>query len=157
MQPADLIETARGLVNLNQENPSQADLNRALSSAYYALFHALCLNCADTWVGSTENDRSQPAWQQVYRSPNHKTVKSKCRSNEMSRFSRGIQGFADTFVELQEKRHEADYDPFFSLDRSDVLIYIADAEVVIGKLQESDLRDRTAFAVWVTMINRTNR
>ncbi len=74
----------------------------------------------------------------------------------MSRFSRGIQGFADTFVELQEKRHEADYDPFFSLDRSDVLIYIADAEVAIGKLQESDLRDRTAFAVWVTMNKRTN-
>lgn len=45
---------------------------------------------------------------------------------------------------------------FFSLDRSDVLIYIADAEVAIGKLQESDLRDRTAFAVWVTMINLTN-
>ena len=156
MQPADLIETAPGLVNLNQENPSQADLNRALSTAYYALFHALCLNCADTRVGSTENDRSQPAWQQVYRSPNHKTVKSRCRSNEMSRFSRGIQGFADTFVELQEKRHEADYAPFFSLDRSDVLIYIADAEVAIGKLQESDLRDRTAFAVWVTMINLTN-
>ena len=74
----------------------------------------------------------------------------------MSRFPKSIQDFASKFVDLQEKRHEADYDPLCTLDRSDVLIDIANAEVAIGKLQESDLRDRTAFAVWVTMINRTN-
>ncbi|MCY4185677.1 MAG: hypothetical protein OXC82_09925 [Rhodobacteraceae bacterium] len=37
MQPLDLISTARRLVG----KPRQADLKRALSTAYYALFHAL--------------------------------------------------------------------------------------------------------------------
>lgn len=156
MQPLDLIETARGLVNLNQKNPTKANLNRAQSTAYYAMFHALCLNCADTWVGSTESDRNQPAWLQVYRAPNHSIAKNKCKSKEMSRFSESIQDFASKFVDLQEKRHEADYDPLCTLDRSDVLIDIANAETTIGNLQDSDLRDRTAFAVWVTMSNRTN-
>ena len=156
MQPTDLIETARGLVNLNQENPTQANLNRAQSTAYYAMFHALCLNCADTWVGSTESDRNQPAWQQIYRAPNHKITKSKCRNSKMSQFPKSIQDFAGKFVDLQEKRHEADYDPLCKLDRSDVLIDIANAETAIRNLQDSDLRNRTAFAVWVKMNNRTS-
>ena len=156
MLAIDLIETARGLVNLNQVNPIQSNLSRAQSTAYYALFHALCLNCADTWVGSTKSDRNQPAWLQVYRAPKHNIVKNKCKSKEMSRFPRGIQDFAIKFVELQEKRHQADYNPLFNITSEYVLNDINNAEGAIRNLQESDLSAKTAFAVWVTMSNRTS-
>ncbi|MDE2739703.1 MAG: hypothetical protein OXH47_09290 [Paracoccaceae bacterium] len=74
----------------------------------------------------------------------------------MSRFPRGIQDFAIKFVELQEKRHQADYNPLFKITSEYVLNDIVNAEAAIRNLQESDLSAKTAFAVWVTMNNRTS-
>ncbi|MCY4260578.1 MAG: hypothetical protein OXC91_09990 [Rhodobacteraceae bacterium] len=87
MKPGDLIETAKEWVHLDQGKPKQANLKRALSTAYYALFHALCLNCADSLVGSAGADRSQRAWQQAYRSVEHSHARKQCTRNDMSEFS----------------------------------------------------------------------
>ncbi|MCY4101162.1 MAG: hypothetical protein OXF46_09615 [Rhodobacteraceae bacterium] len=74
----------------------------------------------------------------------------------MSRFPRDIQDFAIKFVELQEKRHQADYNPLFNITSEYVLKDIDNAEAANRNLQESDLSAKTAFAVWVTMNNRTS-
>ena len=47
MNPRDLIETARRLVESGAAQPTQADLRRAVSTAYYALFHCLAAATAD--------------------------------------------------------------------------------------------------------------
>jgi hypothetical protein len=39
--PADLLAQARRLVSLDPRRPRQASLRRAISTAYYALFHLL--------------------------------------------------------------------------------------------------------------------
>src|SRR5437667_2139211 len=39
--PDHLLEQAQLLTNLNQRRPRQASLRRAVSTAYYALFHLL--------------------------------------------------------------------------------------------------------------------
>lgn len=61
MNPYDLIRIARHLatggVSGDRGRPRQADLRRAISAAYYALFHALCRCCADTLAGATLADR----------------------------------------------------------------------------------------------------
>ena len=63
MQPLDLIASAERMLGKGQRsNPRQSDLKRAMSTAYYAVFHALCRNCADSLVGKTRVSRSQPAW-----------------------------------------------------------------------------------------------
>lgn len=66
----DLLETARKLANANQRRPKQADLRRAVSTAYYAVFHALAHECADRFIG-TGDQRSEAAWTQVYRALEH--------------------------------------------------------------------------------------
>ena len=55
--------------------PRESDLRRAISTTYYALFHALCQNCADAFIGTQGAERSKTAWRQAYRSPRHNLVK----------------------------------------------------------------------------------
>ena len=82
MNPEDLIRIARGLaggaIGGNIGRPRQAELRRAVSAAYYALFHALARCCADTLVGATPASRSQTAWTQTYRALEHGYAKNQC-------------------------------------------------------------------------------
>ena len=156
MQPLDLIATARRLVGRGRKGqPRQSDLKRALSTAYYAMFHALCRNSADSFVGGTITNRSQSAWTQAYRAVEHGFAKNQCRNSlVMDKFPIDIQGFADAFTTLQETRHMADYDPTLKLTRSYVLTEIDTSEVAIKKLQKSNIKDRRSFAVWTVMKKR---
>jgi uncharacterized protein (UPF0332 family) len=46
----DLLELARDLANLHSEIPHQASLRRAVSTAYYALFHLLISEATANWA-----------------------------------------------------------------------------------------------------------
>ena len=72
----------------------------------------------------------------------------------MGEFPEPIQIFALTVVEMLMERTLADYDPEIRLKRFEVLNNIAKVEVAIDQLRQSDIRDKTAFAVWVTMQKR---
>ena len=156
MKPADLIATSKRLVGVSGRNkPRQSDLKRAVSSAYYALFHALCWTCADSFVGGTGADRSNPAWRQVYRAVDHGFARSQFKNSKvMVRFPQAIQDFGNLFVDLQAERHSADYDPHHRSNRSDVLAFIATAESALGALKATALRDRRALAAWVMLKDR---
>ena len=156
MQPRDLIASARRLLGRGRKGkPRQSDLKRAQSTAYYAMFHALCRNCADSFIGKTKSSRSQPAWRQAYRAADHKFAKIQCKNRSvMARFPSEIQDFANQFAQLQERRHQADYDPFVKFTRHDVLTSIDAAVAAIGKLQASNIKDKRAFAAWTVMKNR---
>lgn len=150
MLPTDLINTARFLVN-----PEQTNLKRALSTAYYAMFHALCRNCADSFVGTNEARRSQRAWEQAYRALNHGHVKDRCNKQEFKEnFPEEIQNFAKKFIELQEKRHEADYNPSCTLTNYDVRNDIDNAAIAIEILEGATTKDKRAFAVWTAFEKR---
>lgn len=156
MQPRDLIVTAKRLVGRHRTGkPRQADLKRALSTAYFAMFHAVCRNCADCFVGKTAANRSLLAWRQAYRAVNHGTAKTQYgKKVVMDNFPIVIQNFASKFIELQNKRHQADYDSINKLRMGDVLTEINAAEVAIKKLQESSIKDKRAFAVWTVMAKK---
>ena len=84
MQPLDLIASARRLAGKGKMGPPrQSDLKRAMSTAYYAMFHALCRNCADSFIGKTRAFRSQPARRQAYRAAEHGFAKSQCMKTEV--------------------------------------------------------------------------
>jgi hypothetical protein len=55
---------------------SQADLRRAISTAYYAVFHFSLTAAADMVCGV--GDRSAAGYSLVYRSVDHKTLRSLC-------------------------------------------------------------------------------
>lgn len=86
-----------------------------MSTAYYAMFHALCRNSADSLVGPKgAPDRSRRAWNQAYRAVEHGIAKNQCKDTVMEDFPETIRNFARHFVRVQELRHEADYDPAIS-------------------------------------------
>jgi hypothetical protein len=65
-----------------------------------------------------------------------------------------IRGFADLFVELQSRRHTADYDPDYRTYKTSVAADIDAAEAVIHAYLTAPAKDRRAFAVWVLFRSR---
>jgi len=155
LQPRDLISLARDLAGLHKGKPSQAALRRALSTAYYAMFHTLAKSGADLMLGGTGADRSKHAWRQVYRALEHGVAKDACRNGAfMSKFPKDIEDFGNMFVALQEKRHNADYDPEERFYRSSVIQDINAAEHAIAKYEKTAIKDRRAFTAYVLFKRR---
>lgn len=152
MLPGDLLSTAKKLVDSGKKKPKQADLRRAVSTTYYALFHTLARCCADLLVGSSKSKRSNEAWHQVYRALEHGLAKSACnKKGIMEKFPAAIQDFAIRFIEMQEKRHKADYDPTEKFFKSEVEVDIKFTESVIKKFNAVHIKDRRAFAVFALL------
>ncbi len=133
MQPLDLISSAKRLLGESRLGaPRQSDLKRALSTAYYAMLHTLCRNCADSFVGTTTTPTTEDTWIQAYRAVEHGYAKSQLQFRpKMATFPTDIQDFANQFVELQENRHRADYDPSSRFTRHDVVTAIDAASVAV--------------------------
>lgn len=51
INPGQLLDVARDLANLDARRPRQASLRRAVSTAYYALFHLLIQSAVKAQVG----------------------------------------------------------------------------------------------------------
>ena len=151
MQWLDLLKTADDLVvgAGGNRRPRQSNLRRAVSTAYYAMFHCLAHWCASTLVGGLNADRSEPAWRQVYRALEHGRVKSSCANKDLlSKFPQEVQDFANEFVSMQAKRHLADYDPFTRFAKLKVQAEIATARSMIEAFQSVPVKHRRAFAVY---------
>ena len=149
----DLLATARRLAKASANKPRQADLKRAVSTAYYALFHAMAKNAADMVVGTGAN-RAEKAWAQVYRGMDHGFAKNACKEVVKLGFPTGIVICADEFVTLQDARHSADYDPLHRVTRADALTWVSRAEAAIKALRGCSVKDRRAFAVQVLLKKR---
>lgn len=150
----DLIATAVRLSKVGSKRPKQADLKRSVSTAYYALFHALAKNAADTIVGVGKM-RSDGAWTQVYRALDHGFAKNACKEIRNLGFPSEIISCAYTFVQLQEARHRADYDPNERITRGDAQASIRNAAKAILDLSKADRSTRRAFAVQLVIKKRS--
>lgn len=77
LNPEHLLEQAdRLLTPPSGGAPRQADLRRAISNAYYALFHTIAAEAADDFAGRTQ--RHTPRYALVYRSINHGALRKLC-------------------------------------------------------------------------------
>jgi hypothetical protein len=142
----------------NKGKPAQVPLRRAVSTTYYALFHALARNCADMMIGANKASRSKHAWAEVYRSLIHGTAKAACEDKKViAKFPPEIVDFAVMFAEMQTKRHAADYNPDMKLYKSAVKADIDRAETVIKCFATASLKDRRAFASWLLFRNVSNK
>lgn len=158
IKSSDLIAAAFDLVDAGgRGRPRQANLRRAVSTAYYAMFHCLAAICADLLVGGEGSERSEPAWRQVYRALEHGAARQRCnRPAMMQRFPAEIQDFAEKFVLMQQKRHQADYGPEGVFDKDTVLQDIIAVAEAIAKLRSVPVKDRRAFAVYLLFSLRNN-
>lgn len=171
----DLFAQAELLATLDARKPKQVNLRRALSAAYYAIFHYLVNEACRIQIG-TQHAQS-PFRHVLGRAFTHVTMKQACASfgGGMLKASvaKGlpsgavgyysippeIRSLARMFVDLQDRRHLADYDLAERFTRSDVLIMIENAKrhvTAFAQLPPSD--DKRFFLAclwaWKELANR---
>lgn len=161
MSPARLIATAR-LLQASAERETdteqaQTHLKRAVSTAYYAMFHAVCANAAELLPDAVADPATAASWLQAYRGPEHTHVRNQCRNTGiMTTFPAEIKEFARAFVEVQSQRNRADYNPLWNFSSSDVDRIINRANLAINLLASTPADIRRAFAITVLLRNRAD-
>jgi uncharacterized protein (UPF0332 family) len=139
--------------------PRQANVRRAVSSAYYGLFHFILASATDQFVGRTKRATSE--YGRVYRSIDRRTIRELCEDLKKPQlpakykpyepsggFGQNIPAFAAAFVDLLEKRHAADYDPMISMTLSEAQSAIKTARAAIKSFEKaSRSRQRTFLSL----------
>ena len=157
LNPDHLFEQADKLIAPPAAGPPrQVDLRRAISAAYYGIFHATLAAAADEFVGKTK--RSTVPYSLVYRSVDHRSLRDLClelrkpnlptrylRFEPSNGFGPNIKAFAAALVDLQEKRHAADYDPAIRVRSSDALLAVGTARTALRRFQRASSTRRKAF------------
>ena len=148
MRWQDLIATSRLLTTTPHPNtqPLQDSLRRAVSTAYYAMFHALASSNADCLIGAPHDSLSEHAWSRIYRGLNHDAAKRNLQQDQ-SLFSSETRRFADTFAQLQDQRHLADYEHNKTFTLSETLTWIDLAEDAIQNFMQADEHERKVVAI----------
>ena len=152
----DLLEQAAHLATREPKKPRQASLRRAVSAAYYAVFHLLVADGANR-LAPANPAGLRPLIQRAF---DHGDMRAVCRG-----FAEGhkaairnhqpgnpppatrtlvtlpldarLYAVAQAFVDLQEARHDADYNVTKQWNRLDVLNHVQTA--------------RQAFADWAAV------
>ena len=167
LNPDHLIEQAAELIRPPPAGPPrQVDLRRAISSAYYAVFHATLAAVADAFVGRT--NRASEQYALVYRSVSHERFKRTCgqvqgplppelRNLAPSGFSTDLRRFALAGLTLQEARHTADYDPRPRFRTSNALAQIDLAKVALRHWLNASTEQRTVFLMLLAFEPRRQR
>src|ERR1700729_19716 len=155
MDPLQLLALAREMIEgMGAGAPRQVVLRRAVSTAYYAVFHALLWKIAATFV-------PQHLWKSrilFFRSLDHSRTKERCKRIgrhplpdaekeffEHDGFCEELRAFANTFVLLQELRHKADYDPGMKFSKSEAQEAVARAERAVSLLDDGDANQTNQF------------
>jgi hypothetical protein len=155
--PDHLLDQAERLIASRGGSVArQVDLRRAISSAYYALFHTVATGASDDLVGRTH--RHTARYQLVYRSVEHRSLLRLCTDVSKTKlpekyanhqpqggFGSDLLAFADTVVELQEKRNRADYDPGFRAVKSEVVLDIARGRAALAHFRNASRSQQRAF------------
>jgi hypothetical protein len=148
LKPEHLFAQADRLIATRAGRPRQADIRRAISAAYYGIFHAILTAAADQFVGVTNRDRSQ--YGLVYRSVSHQWLRDLCREVQKptlptklqhyapsNGFGPNIVAFGAAVLELQQKRHDADYNVMIRMNRSDATLAITMARAALTRFKKA--------------------
>ena len=150
MEPNHLLQIAADLAEINPRRPRRADLCRAVSTTYYALFHCLARTCTDRLAGRAGAVGDRTMWRRVYRAPEHRQARARCESVPSS-FPDSVRQFGRAFAMQQSKRHFADYDPDYRVGKSEVAADIQRARAAIDRFLATPASVRRDFAIHVLM------
>jgi len=101
------LENARKMAELDRGRPRQASLRRAVSTAYYAVFQALCETCASELVGRR---KSWQTFTPIFRALDHNRLAQGLKHRSLVAIP-ALERLADAFDRLQAAREWADYNP----------------------------------------------
>lgn len=135
-----LLDAADKLIE--QAPNSSAFKRRAVSTAYYAVFHALARSCADTLLSNSR--RSSDEYSRIYRALDHGPLKTAFGRGPL-KDRESLRKIGDIVVRLQSERHLADYCPPFEkkFSRREAQKLVDQARQVVSEinsLNDSDSR-----------------
>lgn len=132
----------------------QAAFRRALSSAYYAVFHCFCQICCDglrLWTASADEIEL------IYRNLEHNKARDVLASPRARALHPDILVIADVFIALRRWREDADYSQPGRLGseqklltRTETRTLIAAADETVGLLDELPSEVRRKLAILLT-------
>jgi hypothetical protein len=176
--PNHLLEQARHLATKEPKKPRQASLRRAVSTAYYALFH---LMVRDASKALSMDPLIRPV---LHRAFGHEEMKKACATfasgGDLPRLlqdiypslsvPRKIADVARAFIDLQKARHDADYAAHGDWTRRMALLEIDRAAQAfknwegirprgskgakIAGLSQGDLEAGRIFLAWLLFRNK---
>ncbi len=150
LEAAQLLSVAFALLEAGRRSGDEAFLRRAVSTAYYALFHCLARMCADRLIRDGGSRFRATAWKQVYRSLEHGHARRQCSNRRgLAQYPEALRRFAVGFTGLQDLRHAADYDPNLVLVMPEVRRQIQLAARLVRTLEEAPGDDQRDFAAHV--------
>jgi uncharacterized protein (UPF0332 family) len=158
--PEHFFEQADGLAAHHQAR--LVDLRRAISAAYYGLFHFTLAAAANMIVGEAE--RSPARYSLVYRSVEHSRLRGLCKKLSATEpdlplapsggFGK-VAEFARVAGNLSELRNVADYEPLRDFTREDALFAISEAREAIKWFQQGTVEQQEAFLMLLLFRSRT--
>jgi uncharacterized protein (UPF0332 family) len=152
----ELLATAYRLLDTESGAVSQVDGRRAVSTAYYAVFHAMCESNAYALLGSP-SEVTADVWSSCYRALEHRQIKPALRQMVLTPSFAELTDVLVTAASLQERRHLADYDPSFVVSLTEAGESVSEAQDAVGKLASAPLAARKALAVALIIAGRRGR
>lgn len=153
--PSELLALARNLsTGSGGSQPNDSELRRAVSTAYYALFHKVVRTAASRFMGPGQENSA--GFSILYRCFQHRVIKTVCEEIQVptlkqkyqtslrrTSVSQDMKDFPVIFAALQEARHLADYDPAIRFLPSDVTSWIDGAEVAMNAFDRATVDEKT--------------
>jgi len=154
----ELLEHARFLANLDERTTTQANIRRAISAAYYAVFHLLAAEVAaqvspDLPAGLRERTQRALDHIQMVKVAKAFSLEGATKVKDLpddivlpNPVSRELALVGSRFRRLQDERHAADYDVSKHFDPTDALNQVQEAEEVFKDWKiERNSRNATVF------------
>ena len=147
----ELIDLAREHAAAPPSNQlQQTRLRLAVSSAYYAVYHALARSNADLLVGASETERGLPEWRDAYMALRGDHADQRLQG-DYSDHPEAIRTLADTFNALHHQRLLADEDPSATFTAAEAQAWVERAADAIHDFLSADPTQRRAFAIQILL------
>lgn len=140
---------------IDERSNSSAARRRAISTAYYAVFHALLKICASTFI--QDQNVSDETYERAYRALDHAQVRQAFESRASPLFTdKALRPIGDLVVPLLSARNRADYAPPdpHPFSRSEAIDFVDQAREAIARLDSLGTRERLDLVVHLLFKDR---
>lgn len=145
LDPTALIDSADYAVNnAPPGGPSRETIHRAVSTAYYAVFHAVNASNAEVEHGVPTTEAAARAWTYTYRRMRHNLAANRL-GQHLFQLTHHARFLANGFTNLKTARETADYDPNRTLTSGDANYWLGEARNALNALQAMTVAERQIF------------
>lgn len=151
----ELLDCAKKRLSTNVSEITECDLRRAQSDLYYAVFHAICAALVEPLHAAKLSKAFTRIYVAIYRYPDHGKMEQRARQlGSTSQYAKEVTRIARAFVDLKNKREEADYNPLSTHENSVIRNDVQKIETLRRDFWSLPEEIRIGFALHVTKLGR---